>query len=1491
MLNVIVNGDQGRAEMQKLERTITDLGTANERLEQKQRKLEAAGKSGSQAWQKNKAAIESNNAAMQMARERLEQLRKGLDLTNMSIRDLQREQGRLTQLMRNATPGTENFAKYSIQLEKVKARIAELNGKAKSTGLSLGKLADGLNRYVGVITAGFATFALLVTGARAAGNAYAQLDDKVADVMKTTGLAEEVVYDMNESLSKVDTRTAQLELLGLAQQAGKLGISARRDVEDFVLAADKIGVALGEDLGDKEEAIRQIGKIVDLFKVKEEFGMGDGMLKVGSVINALGAASTANEGYIVDFTKRLGGIAVPAKMSVTQVAGLGATLDALGQASEASSTAVSKVLTGMFRKTSEYAKVAGMDVKAFKNLMTEDMNEAFIKVLEGMQGGGLDRVVAMLGDLGENGARVTTSLGTLASNTQKLREQQALANDEFAKGTSVLNEYETKNNSAQAQLEKAQKSFQQRLVELGKSLQPVMTYTTTGFSMVVKGLTAAIKGFKEYKDIIVAATAIVVGYITVKKLLLFYSAQNRIAMLREVVTIKSATAATQLLAAAKLLLAGQVRAAAIAFKAFWVSIGPVGWLVTAVSAAVTAMALFGNKTREAAGAIADMVMQLGQERDTYDDLQKALYASTEGSQARADVIKLINERYGEYLDNLLTEKSSTEDIATALEEASRKMEENIKVKIRSQELERIRQEQFDAEKQALQELMDKYKEKGNKTVEQQKLAAQQFEGLIRNLKETGDNVGFVRNAMRLLGRSEQEFIDATNGRGKAAGDYRTLWGVLQDIVTASKNATSALSILDAMAGGVAKQANEIPLEQLQARLDEINDRLSDNGIGEVERKRLEGMKGSLENQIKAIEDAREKLNKNSLTTTNNNNDDDGTDWSLDSDEAFMGKKIALKRKLWQGEIATEAEYNRQLLALEIEALQARLDANIEDGEKRSKLQMDLLDRQYQQTKNEQARTEKLLAAARTPYESEVADYEKRLKELGLFGIEREQMTEDQQRALLKLENEHRDKLYNLWLNGLSKQEAKRKEKNDAELRELRTKQNNELAAATTLEQKKAILRRWFSDADLQRVSTNEQAQKIITAKYQEEEQQMLKKHLEDTIATYNLLLSGAINPLFALGLTPEMRAKMQAELDKLQEELSKVNLNISQGDATADTDITKGKSNIDILGFSEDQWASFFGKSDKVMESIDKWNMALQAVGNTFGMISDMMTAAENKEFRKYEQTANRKKKVLEQRLKSGTISQERYNDAVRSIDEETDAKREEMERKQAKRQKELAIFQAITNTAIGITAALTSIPPNPAMAWVVGAIGALQLATILATPLPGFEEGGLIGVEREQDGKRYRAGYDPNRRGVISRPTVLVGENGTEYVVPAEGYENPTIRPVLDVMERARRSGTIREINLPAALAASGVIPGRAVGGYVGGTAPVSEPTVSSAANAVTGYDDGVLRELKEVVGKLSRQLEKPIPTYISYLGRDGIATIQKKLEQQQRRAGIGGK
>ncbi|WP_158648468.1 hypothetical protein, partial [Candidatus Symbiothrix dinenymphae] len=92
----------------------------------------------------------------------------------------------------------------------------------------------------------------------------AKMDDTYADVMKTTGLTHEQVKDLNEEFKKLDTRTSREELNNLARDAGKLGITGKKDILDFVEAGNQINVALGEDLG--EGAIKNIGKLTEVYK-------------------------------------------------------------------------------------------------------------------------------------------------------------------------------------------------------------------------------------------------------------------------------------------------------------------------------------------------------------------------------------------------------------------------------------------------------------------------------------------------------------------------------------------------------------------------------------------------------------------------------------------------------------------------------------------------------------------------------------------------------------------------------------------------------------------------------------------------------------------------------------------------------------------------------------------------------------------------------------------------------------------------------------------------------------------------------------------------------------------------------------------------------------------------------------------------------------------------------------------------------------------------
>lgn len=320
VLNIIVNGDRGRKEINQLERSIIDSRAAISKLAAEQKKLEKQGKADSAQYAANKTAIDRYNASIKTAEERVALLRKGMKLEEMSISDLQKKLAQLTRVRNASIPGSEQWVKASNEIKVIADRLVTLKKKSADTNLSVCKMAEGVNKYVGLLSAGGLSILSMVSGMNRARAAFAEYDDKLSDVMKTTGLTKEETEALSDRLKRINTRTPQLELLDLARVAGKLGLSALEDVEGFVRAADKINVALSEDLGgNAEEALNKVGKLVDIFDLKKKYGIEDAMIRVGSTINELGAASTANEGYVVEFTNRLAGVAPQAGISIENV--------------------------------------------------------------------------------------------------------------------------------------------------------------------------------------------------------------------------------------------------------------------------------------------------------------------------------------------------------------------------------------------------------------------------------------------------------------------------------------------------------------------------------------------------------------------------------------------------------------------------------------------------------------------------------------------------------------------------------------------------------------------------------------------------------------------------------------------------------------------------------------------------------------------------------------------------------------------------------------------------------------------------------------------------------------------------------------------------------------------------------------------------------------------------------------------------------------------
>lgn len=412
------------------------------------------------AMKENKRGTEEYIKAskrMKEVKSQISEVRKEIGITGMTMGQLRNYQRELTNEMTyGTTRGTKRYKELNAELKQVNAQINKQRADVKQLGGAWSSVKGSFSQ--------FGPTALVVTGITAAIaavpkwiSANVTLSDSLTDVQKYTDLTNQELEVLMGNLESMNTRSSRAELMSLAEVAGRLGIKGVEDITGFVRAADQINVALSEDLGGNvEEALKALGKITSTYRIKDVYGIEDSLLKVGSAINTLGASSEANEGYIVDFTNRMGGIAPLAGISIENILGLGATLDSLGQTSEVSSTALSKIFTDMAKRSKEFAKVANMEVGSFVELLEKDANEALIKVLEGVKANsdGIPNLTKALGDLGQDGGRVIGVLGTLANNVDVLRKQQEIANRSFAEGTSITEEFTKKNENLAATLAK-----------------------------------------------------------------------------------------------------------------------------------------------------------------------------------------------------------------------------------------------------------------------------------------------------------------------------------------------------------------------------------------------------------------------------------------------------------------------------------------------------------------------------------------------------------------------------------------------------------------------------------------------------------------------------------------------------------------------------------------------------------------------------------------------------------------------------------------------------------------------------------------------------------------------------------------------------------------------------------------------------------------------------------------------------------------------------
>ena len=504
-----VNGKQAQQMLSTLQREAQNL----------EKKIAKAATAGDKATMRKLQRELSNTNRMitqlQGSAATADQVLRRLD--KASPKELNKTLKTLQSQLNGIQRGTAAWDAHVAKIKAVKTELQKVNATLATQQSRWDRMNMWLNNAQTFIMGLAAAITGLVMAGRKAVNAFAEMEEELANTRKYTGLTEQKVLELNEAFKKMDTRTSREKLNELAQEAGRLGKNTLESVQGYVEAADIINVAL-VDLGDG--ATQTIAKLTNIFGVEELLGTKDAMLAVGSTVNVLSQNCTASKPYLVEFAQRMAGIGSQAGLTIPQILAFGAVLDANGQKVEMSATAIQKVIMNLANKNHEFAATLGMDAEKLNETLKHSAKDGLLMFLEALQNMGKDvgfeNATMMLApafkEMGLDAARVSQVLSTLAMHLDEVKWQMGEADKAFREATSATKEYEIFNNTAQAAIDKAKKRVSELAIELGEKLYPIMKHIYTTSGIFLRVLNTIVSFLIEYRRVIVPLVAAIASY-------------------------------------------------------------------------------------------------------------------------------------------------------------------------------------------------------------------------------------------------------------------------------------------------------------------------------------------------------------------------------------------------------------------------------------------------------------------------------------------------------------------------------------------------------------------------------------------------------------------------------------------------------------------------------------------------------------------------------------------------------------------------------------------------------------------------------------------------------------------------------------------------------------------------------------------------------------------------------------------------------------------
>lgn len=666
--------------------------------------------------------------------------------------------------------GSEAWESHAKKLKELNGEYTQLSSKVKHAGNSMQYLKEQMK----AIAVGTIGGNLILAAGQALQNYFssavsymADTSDQLADIRRVTGMTADEVDRLDNGLQNIQSRTATKDLRDIAIIAGKLGV-AKDDIVGFTEATDKLNVALGGELGAIDQMTEKMGKIINAYKGAGEISE-ENILKIGNGIVELANSGVATGNYLIDFTRRLAGIAGTAKLGLGDVMGLAAGFEEMGQNVEVSATAVTNILTKIGSDTAKFAKFAGMSAKDFADLINDKPIEALLALAKGLQNNkqGFADIAEAFADSEIGANRVVAVMGVLGKNTDFFRQKMAEGTAGVEHSGTILDAFALKNETLAAKIGNLEKKFKALLQSDG--LNNFLGKAVDGANAFVDALTNLGKWIIKYSSYIIVAIKTLVTYNIISAANVLWTQRKTIQNILLYKSVGLLNGAMKVLNLLQDIWTRKIKLATVAQAALNLvaKANPYVLLATAIAGATMALSNFIKKQKEAAalakqeaGARLDLMQTKFVENNTnafIENSKKRIESSKNNIKAINNEIATIDkkieamkkERDAYNTDKANAEQNANSDTKKTKVNVMGSASSTVVVKKKDYEIENDKKtlqqknDLLDAANNALDKLVDHRNDILNKKTEKEQQAIQQQQ--INNEKQKQADDEYLKN--------------------------------------------------------------------------------------------------------------------------------------------------------------------------------------------------------------------------------------------------------------------------------------------------------------------------------------------------------------------------------------------------------------------------------------------------------------------------------------------------------------------------------------------------------------------------------------------------------------------------------------------------------------------------------------------------------------------------------------------------------------------------